>query len=103
MSPEAAPGPEVGSVAVSHPAHGSGYRIATSVERGEQHVPGPLDRSEVAAADFLLVAAIGCELAGWHALTSIIGHDSVSAEGMESGSPHHGNEVENSSRHGHRT
>jgi hypothetical protein len=46
-----------------------------SVERGEQHVPGPLDRSEVAADGFLLVAAIGCELAAWHALSSIIGHD----------------------------
>jgi hypothetical protein len=72
------------------------HRSATSVERGEQHVPGPLERSEVVAAGFLLVAAIGCELAAWHALSSIIGHDSVSAEGMESGSRHHGNEVENS-------
>jgi hypothetical protein len=46
---------------VDHLAHGGRYRRVISVQRGEQHVPGPLDRSEVTAAGFLLVTAFGSE------------------------------------------
>jgi hypothetical protein len=58
-----APSPEVGPVTVDHPAHRGRYGSAISFERGEQHAPGPLKGSEVAAAGFLLVAAMGCGLA----------------------------------------